>query len=115
MIGARWPNLEPRQLAVAALLLMLATPHFLRAVQILPHVVPLHRLIESRFAQFGNGRIPGAPIDDRELVLPPPSTGDTAWFGDPVSSDPDQWTNGCVAHYVGVRWVRTALPRTPSD
>jgi hypothetical protein len=105
-IGARWPRFDPRRLAVAALLLMLATPSFLKAIATLPHVVPLHRLAESRFAMFGNGRAPGAPIADRELVLPASSTVDIAWFGDPVSRDPDAWTNACVARYVGVRSVR---------
>jgi Family of unknown function (DUF6056) len=106
-IGARWPSLDHRQLAVAALLLMLATPHFLRAIQILPHIESLHRLAESRFAQFGEGKLPGAPIADRELVLPASSAEEIGWFGDPVSSSPDAWINGCVARYVGVRSVRT--------
>jgi hypothetical protein len=36
VIGARWPSLDGPKLAVAALLLMLATPAFLQAVRILP-------------------------------------------------------------------------------
>jgi hypothetical protein len=91
---------------------MLATPAFLQAVRILPHVGPLHRLAEDRFAQIGDGKAPGAPIADRELVLPASSTGNIPWFGDPVSREPDAWSNGCVARYAGVRAVRIAPPTT---
>jgi hypothetical protein len=37
------------------------------------------------------------------------------WFGDPVSADPDAWTNACVARYAGVRSVRIATPPPTSD
>jgi hypothetical protein len=114
VIGARWPSLDGPKLAVAALLLMLATPGFLQAVRILPYLGLLHRLAEDRFAQIGDGKAPGAPIADRELVLPASSIGNIPWFGDPVSSDPDAWSNGCVARYAGVRSVRIATPPTTS-
>jgi hypothetical protein len=114
MIKARWPSLDGAKLAVAALLLMLATPAFLQAVRILPYVGPLHRLAEDRFAQLGDGKAPGAPIADRDLVLPASSTGKIPWFGDPVSSDPDAWSNRCVARYVGVRSVQIAPPSPTS-
>lgn len=107
-IEARWPRLDRRKLAIAALLLALATPNFLQAVRILPHVMPLHRLEAARFAIFGSGRAIGAPMTDRELLVPPASTGNTEWFSDPVSSVADDWVNGCVAQFVGVRWVRIA-------
>jgi hypothetical protein len=114
MIAARWPSFDRAKLALAALLFMLATPQFLQAVRNIPHVVALHRLAQDRFAQLGDGKAPGAPIADRELVLPASSIVDSPWFGDPVSADPDAWTNGCVARYVGVRWVRIATPPTTS-
>jgi multisubunit Na+/H+ antiporter MnhC subunit len=110
MIEARWPRFDPAKLAVAGLLLMLATPHFLQAVRILPHVEALYRQAQERFAQLGDGKIPGAPIADRTLVLPASTTGDIPWFADPVSADPDAWTNGCVARYAGVRSVAIAPP-----
>jgi hypothetical protein len=75
LLGARWPSLDGAKLAVAALLLMLATPAFLQAVRILPYVGSLHRLAEDRFAQLGDGKAPGAPITDRDLILPGSSTG----------------------------------------
>jgi hypothetical protein len=110
MIAARWPRLERRKLAAAALILLLATPHFLQAVRILPHVGPLRQLAQERFAQLGDGKAPGAPIEDRKLVLPAASTANTRWFGDPVSADPKEWTNACVARYAGVRAVEIAPP-----
>jgi multisubunit Na+/H+ antiporter MnhC subunit len=111
-IKARWPAFDRTKLAAAALLLMLATPHFLQAVRILPQVGALRRLAEERFAQLGDGKIRGAPIADRELVLPALSTEPIPWFGDPVSDDPTAWSNDCVARYVGTRSVRTATPPT---
>jgi hypothetical protein len=110
MIAARWPSLDRTKLAAAALLLMLVTPHFLQAVRILPDVGPLRRLAEERFAQLGDGKVPGAPILDRTLVLPAASIPNTPWFADPVSTDPDSWTNACVARYAGVRAVEIAPP-----
>jgi multisubunit Na+/H+ antiporter MnhC subunit len=110
MIEARWPRLDTARLAFAGLLLMLATPHFLQAVRILPYVGPIHRLAQERFAQLGDGKVPGAPIADRTLVLPAASDRDIPWFADPVRSDPDAWTNGCVARYAGVRSVEIAPP-----
>jgi multisubunit Na+/H+ antiporter MnhC subunit len=112
-VQARWPAFDRTKLAAAALLLMLATPHFLQAVRILPHVGPLRRLAEERFAQLGDGKVPGAPIADRELVLPALSTEPLPWFGDPVSEDPGAWSNACVARYVGVRSVRIAPQTSP--
>jgi Family of unknown function (DUF6056) len=112
-IEARWPTLDRRKLAIAALILALATPNFVQAVRTLPHVVPLYRLEQARFAIFGSGKAIGAPIADRELLVPPSSTSNTAWFSDPVSSVADDWVNGCVAQFVGVRWVRIAP--SPSD
>jgi hypothetical protein len=115
IVVARWPSFEERKLAVAALLLMLATPHFLQAVRILPHVGPLHRLVQERFAELGDGKAPGAPIADRALLLPPSSAGNVAWFGDPVSNDPGAWSNGCVARFAGVRSVEIATTPTTSN
>jgi multisubunit Na+/H+ antiporter MnhC subunit len=109
-IEAHWPRLDRRKLAAAALLLLLATPHFLQAIRILPYVGSLRQLAEERFAQLGDGKARGAPVVDRTLILPAASTGNTPWFADPVSSDPDAWTNGCVAQYVGVRAVEIAPP-----
>jgi multisubunit Na+/H+ antiporter MnhC subunit len=110
MIAAHWPSLDRTKLAAAALLLMLATPHFLQAIRILPYVGPLRRLAEERFAQLGDGKVPGAPILDRTLILPAASIANIPWFADPVSADPDAWTNQCVARYVGVRSVEIAPP-----
>ena len=115
IVAARWPRFEGRELALAALLLMLATPHFLQAVRILPHVGPLHRLAQERFAELGDGKAPGAPISDRTLLLPPSSVENVAWFGDPVSDNPDAWWNGCVARFAGVRSVEIARPPTTSN
>ncbi len=114
IVGERWPRLDGRKLAVAALLLMIATPHFLQAVQTLAHLVPLYRAVEARFALLGGGKAPGAPIADRDLVLPAPPIADL-WFGDPAGEDPGAWRNVCLARYVGVRSVRIESRRPASD
>jgi hypothetical protein len=108
MLERRWPSLDDRKLAVTALLLMLATPHFLQALRILPDVVALHRLATERFAQLGDGAAPGAPIADRELIVPAWPIGEIPWFADPVNEEPGAWVNGCVARFARVRAVRVA-------
>ena len=89
-------------LAVAGLILMLATPHFLQAVRILPHVEALHRQAQERFAQLGDGKFRERRSPIATLVLPAASTGE--FPGSPIRSAPtpdagsmDAWraTWGC--------------------
>src|SRR5207302_3479954 len=102
-VGRRFPRFNDRGIAIAGLLIMLATPHFLQAARILPHAVPFHQLVEDRFALLGGGKAVGAPIDDREIVVPASTTPNTKWFSDPVIGDANAWQNGCLARYIGVR------------
>jgi hypothetical protein len=105
--AARRLHLDGRRLAIAALLLMLASPHVLQAARILPHTLALHRSVEARFTLLGGGdRLSGA--SGRDVVLP--AVPDVSWFGDPAGSGPDAWTNQCMARYVGARSVRIAAP-----
>jgi hypothetical protein len=107
-VAARRFHLGGRRLAVAALLLMLASPHVLQAARILPQALALHRSVEARFALLGGGdRSSGA--SERDVVLP--AVPDVSWFGDPAASGPDAWTNQCMARYVGVGSVRIAAGR----
>jgi hypothetical protein len=115
LVADRWPRVTQRGIAVGAMVLMLATPHFLQAVRILGQVGPLHRSLEQRFALLGDGKVPGGPITDRDLVLPPLRPGGTRWFDEAVSENPGEWSNGCVAHYAGVRSVRIDARPTPSN
>jgi hypothetical protein len=102
---------DVRTAAVACLSLMLVTPQFLIAAEILIfHSREISSSISDRFARIGPGRVPGAPILERELVLPrlPIST---AFFSDGLSEDPKFWVNVALARYSGVRTVRVEAQR----
>jgi hypothetical protein len=102
---------DVRVAAVACLCLMLVAPQFLIAADILIfHSLQISSSISDRFARIGPGRAPGAPILERELVLPrlPVST---AFFGEGLSEDPKFWVNGVLARYIGVRSVRVEEQR----
>ena len=110
MIAARWPSLDRTRLAAGSL-----------AAHARDDGTPPGRadLLGRRPAASAGGRtfrparrrqVPGAPVLDRILLQPAASITNTPWFADPVSTDPDSWTNACVARYAGVGAVEIAPP-----
>jgi hypothetical protein len=103
--------LTVRNAAVAAFILLLITPPFLSAAyEAAWQLIPLNRSVADRFERIGNGHLPDASASDRELVLPPIRPVAAFFFGDPISTDPANWGNTCVALFAGVRAVRVSEP-----
>jgi len=103
--------LTMRNAAVAAFILLLVTPPFLSAAyEAAWQLIPLNRSVADRFERIGNGHLPGASASDRELVLPPIRPVAAFFFGDPISTEPANWGNACVALFAGVRAVRVSEP-----